>query len=223
MLESPATRRRAGFGLVAFGLTGLVLILAAGALIFGSLAAVSDAATGFERQRTEIRAMVGPASDVLERAATSASNAGTSLSTTSEAATRAASLTTNLADSFERLAAATTFEILGTRPFAELEGQFNAVASDARTLSRDLTAASSALEANVTDSAAVATDLRALARQLDSLEASLGGDEGAGTSATSSLPIDAARIVLAGLLVWLAIPAIGSIWLGWRLARPTDT
>ena len=43
--------------MLAFGLSGLVLLLAAAALVFGSLAAVDDAATGFERQRAELFAL----------------------------------------------------------------------------------------------------------------------------------------------------------------------
>ena len=191
----------------------------AAVLVFSSLSAVNDAATGFERQRTEIVAMLGPASDALDRAATSATNAGTSLAATNAAATRAASLTSNLADSFDRLAAATTFEILGTRPFGELESQFTAVATDSRSVSADLAATSAALATNITDSAAVAADMRALADQLDTLEASLGAEPGSAASSASSLPIGVAGVVLAGLLIWLAVPALASIWLGWRLTR----
>ena len=59
-------RRRLGMGLMAFGAAGLVLIAAAGALVLASLSAVDDAATGFEEQRREILAMLGPASAALE-------------------------------------------------------------------------------------------------------------------------------------------------------------
>jgi hypothetical protein len=100
------------------------------------------------------------------------------------------------------------------------------------------------MDTNIADSSAVAEDLRALAGQLDALEASLGaaspapgasaapGTSGSpspassspavqeGDASTSSLPVAAARFVLVALLLWLAIPAIGSIWLGWRWSRP---
>ena len=108
-------RRRLGYGLLAFGLSGLVLLLAAAALVFGSLAAVDDAATGFEEQRAELLAMLGPASSALDGAATSATNASASLTSSAGAAERAATLTTRLASSFEGLAALSTFEILGSR------------------------------------------------------------------------------------------------------------
>lgn len=245
-----ARRRRLGLGLLAFGVSGLVLIGAAALLVLASLSAVDDAATGFERQRTEILAMVGPAADALDRAATSAANAGASLGETREAATSASRLTTRLAESFEGLASLGSFELLGLRPFSEVSAQFAAVAIEARTLSADLQAAAISMDENIADSTAVAEDLRVLAQQLAALEASLGGGASPSPGATgaagstapsalpesptasaitgepgvpatsSSLPIAAARFVLMGLLVWLAIPALASIWIGWRWSRP---
>ena len=206
---------------MAFGVTGLVLIGAAGALVLASLGAVDDAATGFEEQRTEILGMLGPASDALEAAASSASNAGASLTETRDAATQAAELMNRLATSFESLASLGEFEVFGTRPFASLSGQFTEVATESRTLSTDLTDAANAMATNVTDSAAVAADLRVLAGQLHELELSLGGDTDGQVPAadSASLPIDAARFVLVGLLLWLAVPAVASVWLGWRWSR----
>src|SRR5207247_514247 len=133
-------RRRLGFGLLAFGISGLVLVLLAAVLVLGSLAAVDTAASGFGRQRAELVAMIDPAASALSDVATSAANAGASLPRASDAS------------------------------------------RGART--------------GVSGSGAP-------------------GTAGAG----SSLPIGAARLVLLGLLAWLAIPAIVSTWLGWRLAR----
>jgi hypothetical protein len=94
------------------------------------------------------------------------------------------------------------------------------VAQDARSVSTDLTTTSTALGTNIDDSRAVAADLRALVTQLDALESSLGGSSGTPAAAgTASLPIGVAWIVLFGLLAWLAVPAVASIWLGWRLIR----
>ena len=216
-------RRRLGIGLVAFGASGLVLVLGAGALVLGSLAAIGDAATGFERQRTEAVAMLGPASQALDHAATSATNASASLTETSAAADQAATLTTRLANAFDGLASLGSFEVLGSRPFGQVAGQFTTVAGDARALSIDLTSAAARMRANVADSEAVATDLRSLADQLDRLRASLGDTtasaSGGGAPSSASLPVDAARFVLLGLLAWFAVPAVVSLWLGWRLLR----
>jgi hypothetical protein len=213
-------RRRIGLGLLAFGITGIGLVVAALVLVLGSLAAVGDAATGFDRQRADAVAMLAPASAALSDAANSASNASGSLTQAASAADRAASLTNRLADSFEGLAALGGFEILGARPFAGLDQQFAGVASDSRAVSLDLTATAVSLRSNVADSDSVAADLRTLATQLDRLEQSL-GDTAAGSSgaAAMGLPILAAEIVVLGLLLWMAVPAAIACWLGWRLTR----
>ena len=217
-------RRRLGFGLLAFGISGLVLVVLAAVLVLGSLAAVDTAASGFERQRAELVALIEPAAASLSDAANSASNAGSSLTTASDASRRAADLTTRLATSFEGMSALGAFEIFGSRPFAGVASQFTDVATQSRTLSTELTATADALATNVADSGAVAADLRDLAGRLRQLEASTGASGSAGTAdAGSSLPIGAARLVLLGLLVWLAVPAFVSTWLGWRLARRPST
>jgi hypothetical protein len=215
-------RRRLGMGLIAFGVAGLVLIGSAGALVLASLSAVGDAATGFERQRTEIVGMLGPASEALDRAASSASNAGTSLAQTRDSAAQAATLMTRLSASFDSLAALGSFDILGARPFAGISGQFAQVATESRTLSTDLATAAAAMDANITDSASVAADLRTLADQLSELEASLGAppDGTTPSAANATLPVDVAKVVVIGLLIWFAVPAIAAVWIGWRWYRP---
>jgi hypothetical protein len=77
-----------------------------------------------------------------------------------------------------------------------------------------------AMQTNISDSTAVAADLRTLAAQLDRLESSLGaGPDGEIPTTDASLPIAAAQIVLVGLLLWLAVPAIAALALGWRWRR----
>jgi hypothetical protein len=209
-------RRRIAYGLLGFGLSGLVLILAAAVLVLGSLGAVDDVASGFERQRAELVAMVGPAADALDSAATSVTNAGASLTSSATAAEQAATFTTRLAGSFEGLAALGSFEVFGARPFAGLADEFARVGTDARALSGDLLATAGALRTNVVDTASVAADLRTLSTRLDALETSLGASAGAGLG-SATVALNAARIVLLGLLVWLAVPAVLATWLGWRL------
>jgi ABC-type transporter Mla subunit MlaD len=210
-------RRRLGWGLVSFGVAGLVLVAAAAALVVGSLAAVDDAATGFEHQRAELVSMLEPAASAMSDAADSAAHAGSSLTAASDASRRAADLTNRLAASFDAMAGLGSFEILGSRPFAGITSQFNDTATQSRALSTDLGTTADALATNVADSQAVSADLRSLADRLTQLQASIGGAGGAGS--TSSLPIALARLVLLGLLAWFSIPAIVSTWLGSRLIR----
>jgi hypothetical protein len=217
-------RRRLGGALLAFGISGLVLVVAAAILVLGSLSAVDNAATGFERQRAELVAMIDPAASALSNAATGASNAAGSLTRASDASRRAADLTSRLATSFEGMAGLGSFELFGARPFAGVASQFTDVAAQSRSLSADLASTADALATNVADSQAVAAGLRDLADRLTQLETSVGSAGGSGSAGTGSgLPIGLARLVLLGLLAWFAIPALASTWLGWRLTRRRPT
>jgi hypothetical protein len=211
-------RRRLAYGLLGFGLSGLALLLGATALVFASLGAVDDAASGFDRQRAELLAMLEPAADALDSAATSATSAGASLTSSADAADRAASFTTRLATSMSGLAALGSFEVFGARPFASLADEFGQVSSDAVALSTDLGTTAGALRTNVTDATAVAADLRALAAQLQQLGTSLGASDGT-TLGGAAVAVNTARILLVGVLLWLAVPAVVCTWLGWRLLR----
>ena len=210
-------RRRLGLGLMAFGVTGLVLVVALAVLLLGSFAAIGDAASGFERQRTQLVAMLDPAARSLNDAADSASHAGSSLTAASDASRRGADLTNRLASSFQSMAGLGSFDIFGTRPFAGVSSQFSDVAAQSRALSADLTSTADALATNVADSQAVAADLHSLADRLSKLEAEL---QASGAVTTSSgPPILAAELLVLALLAWLSVPAIASLWLGWRLRR----
>lgn len=215
----PATdvaRRRLGRALVAFGGIGLALLLATGILVAITLGGIGDAATGLEQQRTELVAMLDPASTAIRDAANSAQRAGSSLGASAQAARDGASLTGELATSMDQMNALSTLDILGTRPFAGIGPSFSDLATRSRTLSASLTATADALVSNATDSATVGADLGQLADQLDGLRASVGNPSPVATSAA----LDGLRLLLLALLVWLALPAAASVWLGRRLLRP---
>ncbi|HUG28942.1 MAG TPA: hypothetical protein VMQ65_00300 [Candidatus Limnocylindria bacterium] len=216
-------RRRLGSGLVAFGLIGLILLAAAAALVLDSLSAIDDAASSFDRQQTELVAMLRPASAALATAAASAANAGTSLTTTSAAADRAGILATNLADSFDGLAALGSFELFGARPFAGLSQDFGAAGADARALATDLRTAAASLRTNAADAVAVAANLRFLATQLETLVGNLdsGTEPGSvgGPMSNATAQLGLARLVLIGLIAWLAVPALASTVVGWRMVK----
>jgi hypothetical protein len=208
-------RRRLGFGLIAFGATGLVLSVLAGVLVLASLGGIGDAATSFERQRTELLSMVEPAASALSNAADSASNAGGSLTAASDASRRAAALSARLATSFEGLAGLGALDIFGTHPFAGVTAGFTEVATESRALAVDLNSTADSLATNVADSQSVATDLRTLADRLRQLGTTIRPASGRG----AGVSIAAAEIVVLGLLAWLAAPAVVCLWIGSRLAR----
>ena len=76
------------------------------------------------------------------------------------------------------------------------------------------------MDTNITDSQAVAADLRVLAAQLDELQASLGVDDHEGLPPRRE-PAGrcSAGSCSSACSLWLAVPAIATIWLGWRWSR----
>src|SRR5690349_6351434 len=98
-----APGRTLGRALMAFGGVGLVLLLASALLVVGTLGSLSATAADLGRQRDELAAMVGPASDSLRSSATAARNASTSLTASAAAARDGSALMTQLAASLDQL------------------------------------------------------------------------------------------------------------------------
>ncbi|HYN70135.1 MAG TPA: hypothetical protein VEX41_07990 [Candidatus Eisenbacteria bacterium] len=223
MTAGQLRRRNLGLSLAAFGLAGLILTAAAAALVLGSLGALAGVAASLDRQRAELVNLIEPAAAALNRSADSAANASISLTASAAAAEDAAVLTAQLADSMDAMAQAASIQVFGTQPFGAAAASLAQVASSSRLLSGDLHTAAITITTNVSDSAGVAADLRDLARQLERV-----GDNAsaAGSAATlTATALDLGRVVLVGLLAWLAIPAVVALWLGVRLWRgwwPSD-
>ena len=217
------SRQRAGRGLLTFGVVGLVLLALAGFLVLGSLGALASAAAELDAQRVQLVALLPPAEEALDGAAESAANAGTSLQASAHAARDAADLLSQLAQAMDGMSSAAQIEVFGLRPFEAISDDMAGVASRSRTLATDLVTTAGALDRNVFDSRAAATDLRALADELAILRTELAADALSGDAATNAAAakssIVLARIVLLGLLLWLAVPALLATWLGWRWMR----
>jgi hypothetical protein len=153
----------------------------------------------------------------LNRSADSAANASVSLTASAAAAEDAAALTSQLADSMDSMSRAASIQVFGTQPFGAAAASLGQVAASSRTLSSDLHTTATTISANVTDSIGVAADLRDLARQLEAIGRSTSA---AGSASTlSAAALDFGRVVLVGLLAWLAIPALIALWVGIRLWR----
>ena len=209
------SRRRAGRALLAFGLSGLVLMTAGALLALGSLRPAAPTAV----QRTPVVALIPPAEHVLRDSAETATNAATSLEASAAAARNGANLVAQLAQAMDDMSSAARVEVLGVKPFAGLADSLANVAGRSRTLATDLSTTAAALDANVADSRTAAHDLEILADELvivgKALEASALPSED--RSIDASLTV--ARAVLIGLLLWLAVPALLATWLGWRWWR----
>jgi hypothetical protein len=217
MTAGPRRRRRLGLSLAAFGLLGLLLTAAAASLVIGSLGALAGVAASLDRQRADLVDLIDPAAAALNRSADSAANASVSLTSSAAAAEDAAALMTQLADSMDAMSRAASFQVFGTQPFGAAAASLAQVAASSRTLSGDLHTTAASIASNVTDSAGVAADLRDLARQLTAIGASAKASGSASTLSATAL--DFGRVVLLGLLAWLAIPALIALWLGVQLSR----
>ena len=200
-----------------FGLAGLLLTVAAATLVLGSLGALAGVAASLDRQRADLVDLIEPAAAALNRSADSAANASVSLTASAAAAEDAAALTSQLADSMDAMSQAASFQVFGTQPFGAAAASLGQVAASSRKLSGDLHTTATTISANVTDSAGVAADLRDLAGQLEAIGRSANA---AGSASTlSATALDFGRVVLLGLLAWLAIPGLVALWLGIRLWR----
>jgi hypothetical protein len=195
------------------------LIVAGGALVLGTLGSIGDAAVALQGQRDSLVTMVGPAADAMEHAATSARNAATSLASSANAARDAADVTSQLATAMSRMSDAARVSFFGSQQFGAIGDEFARVADQSAKLSGDLRETASVLDANVGDAGTSATDLGRLATELRTLDQSLRASPTAAVEPIRTA-LDVTRIVLLGLLAWLAAPAIAALWLGWRLLRP---
>jgi hypothetical protein len=213
-----ARRRQVGLGLIAFGLAGILLIVLAAALVIGSLGAAAGLASSLEQQRSDLVDLLEPAAAALGQSATTAGNASASLTATAAAAGDAADLTEQLATSMDALSQAASVQVFGTRPFGAAASSLGDVAARSRQLSVDLRTTQTSISGNVTDSAAVAAELRTLASQLEELRKRATETEGSAFVGQGML--DLTRVILLGLLAWLAVPAVAALWLGSRLRRP---
>ena len=221
-LTPGVARRRAGRWLVAFGVTGLALLVLAAVLVVGALGALGQAAASLEDQRVRLVALIEPTAQALDRSATTAENAGTSLEASGRAARDAAAMTAELATAMDSMATAAQIDVFGLQPFAGLADDLASVASRSRTLATNLETTAAALDANVLDSQATAADLRTLVVELEAMRSQLGttqtgGDPAAGGGSEGMIAL--ARIVLLGLLAWLAVPALLAIRIGWGWRR----
>jgi len=207
--------RTPGRALLAFGGVGLVLLLASALLVVGTLGSLSATAADLGRQRDELAAMVGPASDSLRSSATAARNASTSLTASAEAARDGSALMTQLAASLDQLGTLSGISILGQQPFANAAASFQDTAAKSRTLAANLATTATSLDTNVADASRVATDLEALATQLDAVQGQLQAAPGP-PPAWAWIVLD---VVALGLIGWLAVIAMAAIAIGWRWTR----
>jgi hypothetical protein len=208
-------RRRLGMGLLAYGAIGLLLLLLTMVLVSGSLGAIIDLGATIDRQRGALIASLDATNTSLGDVDRATADVGENVVTGAAAARDAAALTTDLAGAMDSLQQASGVSVLGTKPFAELGDRFGEVGTRSRALSTSLQALATTMDRDVTDIATVRVSLAAARTEVANLRSLLGG-----TSLGGQLEAFAvSRLILVGLLLWLAAPAALSLGAGWLLLR----
>jgi ABC-type transporter Mla subunit MlaD len=212
----PAPRRRPlGLALVAYGIAGIVLIVAAGILVGGAIEQLASVSSQVGGQRDALVATLRATSVALDNASTGMGDVGTSLSAAQESSDRAAGLARSLRDTLEGLARAMDVSIFGTQPLAGLATGFGEAARQSGELATSLDEVAGALDRNSGGLDTTERDLVALRDRVDRLVQSL-----------EATPLDLApspllaQLALLGLLLWLGVPAVASVVIGLGLLRP---
>lgn len=196
-------RRALGWGLIVYGIAGLILIVA------GAVAGL-DVAARIERLAADADGTLAAAARTTDAAAASFANVDASLSEAQASAVAAAALSRDASGTLRSLALAMELSFFGSQPLLPMSDEFNASADQADALAETLATVGGSLGDTRTDVVRVGTELDLLADQLELLRGSSDG----GTGAAPPL-----RPFIGLLLAWLAVPAVGGLIAGLAMLR----
>lgn len=196
-------RRALAWGLILYGLAGLLLLV-------GGAAAGVDTASRIERLAADADGTLAAAARATEAAADSFANVDTSLGEAETSAVAAAGLSRDAAGTLRSLALAMELSLFGAQPLLPLSAEFITSAEQAEELSDTLTSVAGSLGNTRTDVVRVGAELETLGERLESLRGSSGATDG------SPPPL---RLFIGLLLAWLALPAIAALVAGLALLR----
>lgn len=186
-------RRWLGWGLIAYGLVGVAMIVA------GSLIGLA-AADRVERLVTDADVALTAASTATRAAADSFDGVDDSLTRANDSSAAAAALARRAQETLDNLAAAMEVSILGARPLLPLAADFADSAVLAGDLAGTLDGVQESLGSTQADIATIGAELDVLASELEDLGSATQLDEGAP-------PV---RIFLGLLLVWLGVQVVAA-------------
>jgi hypothetical protein len=215
----PLWRRIVGLLLVLYGIAGLALVGGGAVLVAGSVARLDGLASTIDEQRAILVRSLDATATFLTDAQSGTGNVQVSLTSTVDSARKVAGLTRSLSTAMGQLGQASTISIFGTAPFGGLTGTFGDVATQADALGTSLDATADDLATNGTDLARVHDDIGSIRTEIDSLRTELSGAGlgGADLDAVSHA-LETSRLVLLGLLGWLAVQAVIAIVAGLVIA-----
>jgi type IV secretory pathway TrbL component len=195
-------RRTIGWVLIAYGVIGVVLLVAGAITGMGAAARI-------ERTAVVAGGTLSAAARATRAAADSFTSIDGSLAEAQSSADMAADLSRDASATLDSLAAAMGIMIFGSQPLAPLAVEFSTSADQADQLAETLDSVSGSMSETRTDVAAIGVELDSLSDQLESLEIT--------TDPTGGTP--PLRLFIGLLLAWLAAPAIGAIVVGAVLLR----
>ncbi len=215
LLAPGPARRRAGTLLLAYGVTGILLL---GGLFLVTLSVAFMGRDGFARLDAAIDVGVGvieSTSQALTQADATLVGVGTTLQETSTTLAEAGALTLVLRDGAGTLAdQAAAFSLIGQTPFAGIADPLREAATGLDDLSGRMETTGATLDTNALDVAGMAVRLGAVAQQLDAANERLAGIDTqlgpAGMLGTA---------VILAIIGWLMAPALAAIWVGRRWRR----
>ena len=199
--------RTLGAGLIVYGVVGLVLaaflLLALGPLDLAGLGRIDT-----ERQAVVELIAAGENTAADSRAAVE--RGASSVTAGAEAAEQSAEFTRQLASALRQLGDSLRVELFGSRPLESAAADVEEAAARADAAAVGLDRAATEARAGADGMTRLSSDLEAAAAQMTAVRAGLTGLGGTGST------LAWLRIVLIGLVLWLAIPAAVCVWLGIR-------
>jgi hypothetical protein len=209
--------RRLATGLIVYGAIG-VAIAALGLIALVWLSGrVGGLAERTGNQVTTIVETLDRTSTAVSQASASATSFAGTLARTGPAVRQVAVAIGDLRVNFRTIEDQLgRVQILGSQPFGNVAGQFGQMATDLDGLDERLVVIADDLERNRAALAVNAESLAAIGTRLDRIATEARDGSTAGG-------LDDLRVVVTLLsmllVVWVALPAIGALWLGWWLRR----
>jgi hypothetical protein len=217
---SRRSRRLVGSALIVYGVAGLLLIGSAGMLVGSTIATIADVSNRVTEQRDALVATLRATSQTVDDAGTGIGGVGASLTMAKTSAEHATGLAGSLGQTLRELSSAMHIQIFGTEPLAGLSAGFDQAAAQSDALATDLRGVSAALGANTADLETSRRNLVTLGASLDRLVEAVDATP-LGASLSTGVPPVVLEAAFVGLLVWLAVPALGALALGIGLLRGT--
>lgn len=204
MTVSLRALRTAGWSLVAYGLTGLALLMLAVVIGTGPV-------TSAEELLASLDGTLQAAADTARSSSAALLSVDAGMQQAQTGTRDASTLVANAAATSGQLADAMGLSILGTQPLAGLADDFRTIATQLSDLSTSLSTVGDALATSTSDLAAVRADVDRLAVEVELARAETGPGSGFGEGSL--------RLAYLALLAWLVLPAIGALVVGIGLLR----